>query len=1078
LKKWLIARFILVILILASAIAAHAQQPVPTILNLNPPFAVVTSGGFTLNVTGNNFDNTAVVNWNGSARATTYLSSSQLTATILQSDIATMQAVQVTVTTDGGTSNGFGFQILGPLAVVNSWSPTNFTAGAGATITVYGQNFLPGCVVLFNWSPLTTSYVSSTQLTASVSGTTVTTSGPQNIVVTNPLFPAAPGISLSPAQFAFGSVVVGTTTSAQTTTLTNAGNATLTISSITATPNFAVSATTCGSTLAPAATCTISVDFTPAATVGYFGHVSITDNASNNLQVLPLSGQGYTLAPVVSLLFTSHDYGPVAETGASAVITEMITNTGNANLTFSAGDTVTGPNAADFTIGTDTCGSSAIAPTAQCSTNVTFNPSTGGAESATLVYSTNAGTVNIPLSGTGVANAPVVQFATTTLAFGSEVQGSTTSALTETVTNSGNANLTFPSNPVISGANAADFTISTEGCTTSTTVTPTSNCATHVTFTPSTTSTETAQLVYTDNAANSPQSVSLTGTGVPTAAGATLSVSTIAFGNVASGGSSPATAVTLTNSGGTTLTISSIALGGTNPSDFSKTTTCSGTLASLASCTVSVTFSPASVASYSATLTFTDSASSSPQTVSLSGTGISSGSPTFSPSSSTLAFGSGHQTQTWSTINADVAVPMNTSSPGTPLTTATANAGTVSYACPSCSWNNPVPSGFEVGANNGCSNLGPVQMNGAGGPLYAAGSLNYNSYGHLDSANSVINNLDFPSNSSTNVSVNVCLSLGWPAQSNGNDWDMIMIQDQSGLYADLQFNAECPTSSAGFGVRIENHAVQHSACVALTNQQAYFFSLNWNLGSGEATVYVYTPAGVLVGSASESDPSSGTLENIRFFSNENGTNAGTYSLYQNILVNYSTGPNPYIWTGGSPAIPPLTETITNTGTQNLVFTTAPAISGTNAADFTITGETCTTSTPVAASGTCTTTVTFTPSTTSSESATLTYTDNASGSPHTVSLTGNGTGPATHSVTLSWTASSSPDVVGYNVLRGVAAGGPYGTLLTPTPINATSYTDNTVADGTTYYYVIQAVGSNPPYVDVDSANSSQTTAVIP
>jgi hypothetical protein len=75
------------------------------------------------------------------------------------------------------------------------------------------------------------------------------------------------------------------------------------------------------------------------------------------------------------------------------------------------------------------------------------------------------------------------------------------------------------------------------------------------------------------------------------------------------------------------------------------------------------------------------------------------------------------------------------------------------------------------------------------------------------------------------------------------------------------------------------------------------------------------------------------------------------------------------------------------------------------------------------------------------------------------------------VTLTWTASTSPDVVGYNVLRGTTSGGPY-TILSSLGL-ATSYTDDSVESGSTYYYVITAVdgsGRASPY-------SKQVTAVV-
>jgi len=80
----------------------------------------------------------------------------------------------------------------------------------------------------------------------------------------------------------------------------------------------------------------------------------------------------------------------------------------------------------------------------------------------------------------------------------------------------------------------------------------------------------------------------------------------------------------------------------------------------------------------------------------------------------------------------------------------------------------------------------------------------------------------------------------------------------------------------------------------------------------------------------------------------------------------------------------------------------------------------------------------------------------------------------HAANLSWTASTSSNVAGYNVYRGTTSGGPYTLLNTTSLISGTTYTDTAVQAGQTYYYVAAAVGSNG---DV-SAYSSQVTATIP
>ncbi len=81
--------------------------------------------------------------------------------------------------------------------------------------------------------------------------------------------------------------------------------------------------------------------------------------------------------------------------------------------------------------------------------------------------------------------------------------------------------------------------------------------------------------------------------------------------------------------------------------------------------------------------------------------------------------------------------------------------------------------------------------------------------------------------------------------------------------------------------------------------------------------------------------------------------------------------------------------------------------------------------------------------------------------------------APHSVSLSWTASTSTGVVGYNIYRGATSGGPY-TKLTASPVAGLAYTDSSVLAGQTYYYVATAVDSS----NNESAYSSQASAIVP
>jgi fibronectin type 3 domain-containing protein len=118
------------------------------------------------------------------------------------------------------------------------------------------------------------------------------------------------------------------------------------------------------------------------------------------------------------------------------------------------------------------------------------------------------------------------------------------------------------------------------------------------------------------------------------------------------------------------------------------------------------------------------------------------------------------------------------------------------------------------------------------------------------------------------------------------------------------------------------------------------------------------------------------------------------------------------------------------------------------------------------------TVTFAPQSAGSAPGSIVFDSNATNSPATETLTGGGTQASQHTVALSWNPSTS-QVVGYNVYRGSASGGPYARLTTAADAN-TAYTDTSVQSGQTYYYVTTSVDSS----NVESAYSNQATAAIP
>ena len=172
-------------------------NPVPVVSSISPASVTAGDPAFTLTITGTNFISGSVINWNGTALATTFISATQLTASVSVTLVAVAGTANITVfnpTPGGGTSNVSVFTIssvsTNPVPAITSLSPASVTAGAPVfTLTVNGTNFIGSSVINWNGSALTTTYINSTQLTATVSASLVTTAGTAAVTVVTP----APG---------------------------------------------------------------------------------------------------------------------------------------------------------------------------------------------------------------------------------------------------------------------------------------------------------------------------------------------------------------------------------------------------------------------------------------------------------------------------------------------------------------------------------------------------------------------------------------------------------------------------------------------------------------------------------------------------------------------------------------------------------------------------------------------------------------------------------------------------------------------------------------------------------------------
>jgi len=424
-------------------------------------------------------------------------------------------------------------------------------------------------------------------------------------------------LAIGPPTFDYGQVVDGATSAVESYTVTNnglaaSGKLTVGIGGTNA-ADFALISTTCGAKLAVGASCTVQVDFTPAAAGLAAATLSATASPGGTA-TSALQGTGVTPASL-SVTPATFDYGQVPVGTTSGDQTFTVTNTGQATsgtIAVSLG----GANAAAFTIDSTTCGA-ALPGGGTCTIAVQFEPGSAATLTASLSATASpGGTATAALQGEGQATA-ALSINPTSANFGQTPIGVTSAGNTFTVTNTGQA--TSGTVAVsLSGTNASYFTIASSTCAAA--LAPGGSCTVTVTFDSFYTGTDTASLTATATPGGS-ASASLTAQAITPAYYQIPNPPN--FGDVLVGASTPDQTLTVTDEGQQTTGTLHVALGGTDPEDYViDSDTCAGaTVASGASCSIAVHFSPEHVGDRPATLTV----SSSPgtiATVQLDGTGV------------------------------------------------------------------------------------------------------------------------------------------------------------------------------------------------------------------------------------------------------------------------------------------------------------------------------------------------------------------------------------------------------------------------------------------------------------------------
>ena len=504
--------------------------------------------------------------------------------------------------------------------------------------------------------------------------------------------------------------------------------------------------------------------------------------------------------------------------------------------------------------------------------------------------------------------------------------------------------------------------------------------------------------------------VSLTGTGT-TSGQLAANPSSLNFANVQVGGSQ-AQSATLTNSGSGSLTVTQATL--TNARFSLSGLSLPLTLAAGQSAAFSVAFAPQSAGSVSANLAFTSNASNPTMNLSLSGNAIMPGQLTANPAS--LAFGS---IQVGNRLT---------------LTDALTNTG-----------------GASVTVSQATLTNASFTLSGLTLPLTlgAGQSATFSVIFASQTAGSVSGNLAFNSNAS-NSTMNLALSGNavLPGQLTANPASLAFGSVQAGNNLTLM---DSLTNNGGASVTISQATVTGSGF----SISGLNVPLTLNPGASVTFSAVFAPQSTASASGGITITSNASNSTLSVSLSGTGTAPGQLTL------------TPTAVDFGSVTVGTNSSQTSSLSVSGASVTVSSA--SLSSAEFSLTGI----SLPmtISAGQSVPFTLRFAPQTSGIASATLSFASNASNAP-AETLSGNGTAPPSHNVSLSWTGGSS-GIVGYNVYRGSVSKGPY-TRITSALDATPAYSDSSVQAGHTYYYVATAVDGS----GTESTYSNEAQAVVP
>lgn len=756
-----------------------------------------------------------------------------------------------------------------------------------------------------------------------------------------------PRLTLTSSSLSFPETNVGKTAAPLSVIVSNATNADASITGISVVEDAAefAQSNNCGASLAPNASCTVSVQWTPLSTATSTGSLAI----ASSLGTYAINLAGTPTQPVAAIA------SPATATGAPApapvttpdgvthfvisfLDTQVSMSSGVRNITFN--NTGTGTlgvqgisvvaGATDFSQ-SNNCGT-AIAAGASCTISTLFTPAAAGTRSGSIVIASDTGTYSFDLSGKGMG-ALVQLYAQSSSDFGNVVVGSSAQGVF-TFQNAG----TVAAHNVSAALSTADFKLLANSCGTDAapvTVAAGSSCSMTVQTSPVVAGSLNANLVVASDAANGPQSLSLTGKAIQ--AVGKLSADTSAdFGSVVMGTSSTLK-FTFLNYGDADATGVAASVSGAGMSLTSNTcgtTAQPGVVGSSKVCSMTVQFTPTANGPAAGALTVVSSARTSPDTLALTGSGK------FSTNNYALQFNGANG----STTIADTGTGSSWYSyNGAAVTTAIYREGT-----------------------------GALNLNGSNQAVYGptiayTGDFTASAWVRMTARPPSYNTIMGQWNQAggqggwlLGIGSNGILNFTWAPYSVMG----AMISSPSAIPTNAWTHIAITKSGTAFKLYV------NGAVVASTTNAGNLSALSVRTTIGN----YYTSSGSL----SASNYFAGQMDDVRIV---NGTGASGFTLSYATL----SGPTTDFGSVGTTSSTTKSVAITNNSSTPALISSATA-----SGDFSVTDASGCTSATLAPGASCNVTVAFAPTAMGARSGTLTVTSDSTNSSLGVSLTGTGT----------------------------------------------------------------------------------------